>query len=238
MLRIDSAFGSKNTIINLNLNMRYKILLLLVWIIIIYSADLLSQQSKLSKSVNQISEYIASEKFLNLKNEIGDLASVDSIFFFAFKVNNYDYSETLLSLMFATVPYREVPVKTPLLKIPLNYPLISADLETFNQKNKNLPRYLFIDSPQNEYGDLDKLAHFFGSAYLSYNSNIFDLGELIGYFVEVFEESFKVQSEIDFRDIDVNYYGRLFGKLLKNDKTILPSQIILLRSIKFFSIIL
>lgn len=238
MLRNDSAFGSKNTIINLNLNMRYKILLLSVWIIIIYSADLLSQQSKLSKSVNQISEYIASEKFLNLKNEIGDLASVDSIFFFALKVNNYDYSETLLSLMFATVPYREVPVQTPILKIRLNYPLISADLETFNQKNKNLPRYLFIDSPQNDYGDLDKLAHFFGSAFLSYNSNIFDLGELIGYFVEVFEESFKVQSEIDFRDIDVNYYGRLFGKLLKNDKTILPSQIILLRSIKFFSIIL
>lgn len=238
MLRIDSAFGSKNTIINLNLNMRYKILLFLVWIIIIYSADLYAQQSKLSKSVNQISEYIASEKFLNLKNEVGDLASVDSIFIYALKVNHYDYSEALLSLMFTTVPYREVPIQTPILKFHLNYPLISADLETFNQKNKNLPRYLFIDSPQNDYGDLDKLAHFFGSAYLSYNSNIFDLGELIGYFVEVFEESFKVQSEIDFRDIDVNYYGRLFGKLLKNDKTILPSQIILLRSIKFFSIIL
>ncbi|MEP0862178.1 MAG: hypothetical protein HRF52_12155 [Ignavibacterium sp.] len=192
----------------------------------------------MSKSVNQISEYIASENFLNLKNEIGDLESVDSIFFFALKVNNYDYSETLLSLMFATVPYRQVPVETPILKVRLSYPLISADWETFNQKNKNLPRYLFIDSPQNEYGDLDKLAHFFGSAFLSYNSDIFDLGELIGYFVEVFEESFKVQSEIDFRDIDVNYYGRLFGKLLKNDKTILPSQVILLRSLKFFSIIL
>lgn len=238
MLRNDFAFGSKNTIINLNLNMRYKILLLSVWIVIISSSDLFSQQSKLSKSVNQISEYIASEKFHNLKNEVGDLASVDSIFIYALKVNHYDYSEALLSLMFATVPYREVPIQTPILKFHLNYPLISADLETFNQKNKNLPRYLFIDSPQNEYGDLDKLAHFFGSAFLSYNSNIFDLGELIGYFVEVFEESFKVQSEIDFRDIDVNYYGRLFGKLLKKDKTILPSQIILLRSLKFFSIIL
>ncbi|AFH49716.1 Hypothetical protein IALB_2011 [Ignavibacterium album JCM 16511] len=238
MLRNDSAFGSKNTIIKLNLNMRYKILLLSVWIIFVFSSDLLSQQSKLSKSVNQISEYIASEKFLNLKNEVGDLASVDSIFSYALKVNKYDYSETLLSLMFATVPYRDVPIQTPILRINLYYPLISADPETFNQKNKNLPRYLFIDSPQNDYGDLDKLAHFFGSAFLSYNSNIFDLGELIGYFVEVFEESFKVQSEIDFRDIDVNYYGRLFGKLLKNDKTILPSQIILLRSIKFFSIIL
>ncbi|MCX8105681.1 MAG: hypothetical protein N3D80_07425 [Ignavibacterium album] len=184
-----------------------------------------------------VSDYIASEKFLELRKTYGELSAVDSIFSFAHKVNNYDYSETLLSLMFTTVPYREVPIQTPLLKINLSYPLISADELTFKKKNDNLPRYLFIDSPQNEYGDLDKLAHFFGSAFLSYNSNIFDLGELIGYFVEVFEENFKVQSEIDFRDIDVNYYGRLFGKLLKKDKSIIPSQIILLRSLKFFSII-
>jgi hypothetical protein len=196
-----------------------------------------AQQSKLSKAVNSISDYIASEKFPGIRKSCGDLSAVDSIFNFALKVNNYDYSETLLSLMFATVPYREVPIQTPLLKFKLNYPLISADEITFRKKNENLPRYLSIDSPQNDYGDMDKLAHFFGSAFLSYNSNIFDLGELIGYFVEVFEENFKVQSEIDYRDIDVNYYGRLFGKLLRRDKSVLPSQIILLRSLKFFSII-
>lgn len=207
-------------------------------VLFIFNQNIFSQQSKLSKRVNLISEYIANNNFLPIKKNVGDLAAVDSIFSYALKVNNYDFSETLLSLTFVTVPYREVPIQTPLLKINLSYPLISADKEIFEKKNKNLPRYLFIDSPQNDYGDLDKLAHFFGSAFLSYNSNIFDLGELIGYFVEVFEESFKVQSEIDFRDIDVNFYGRLFGKLLKKDKTILPSQIILLRSLKFFSIIL
>lgn len=196
-----------------------------------------SQQSKLSKAVNSISDYIASENFPELREIYGELSAIDSIFNFALKVNNYDYSETLLSLMFATVPYQEVPIQTPLLKFKLSYPLISADEETFRKKNENLPRYLFIDSPHNDYGDMDKLAHFFGSAFLSYNSNIFDLGELIGYFVEVFEENFKVQSEIDYRDIDVNYYGRLFGKLLRKDKSVLPSQIILLRSLKFFSII-
>lgn len=197
-----------------------------------------AQQSKLSKAVNSISEYIASENFIQLKKEYGDLIAVDSIYKFALKTNNYDYSETLLSLMFATVPYRVVPIQTPLLKIQLNYPLISADEEVFNKKNNNLPRYLFIDTPQNNYGDLDKLAHFFGSAFLSYNSRLFDLGELIGYFVEVFEESFKVQSSIDLRDIDVNYYGRFFGNLLDADKTVMPSQIILLRSIRYIRIIL
>lgn len=206
--------------------------------ILLLNQILLPQQSKLSKSVNSISEYIASEDFLSIKNSSGDLSSVDSIYLKTLKLNDYNYSEALLSLMFATVPYREVPIQTPLLKINLSYPLISSDSETFEKKNKNLPRYLFIDTPQNDYGDLDKLAHFFGSAFLSYNSNIFDLGELIGYFVEVFEESFKVQSSIDLRDIDVNYYGRLFGNLLDKDKTILPSQIILLRSIRYIKVII
>ncbi|MCK7528323.1 MAG: hypothetical protein MZV64_67510 [Ignavibacteriales bacterium] len=52
------------------------------------------------------------------------------------------------------------------------------------------------------------------------------LGKLIGYFVEAFEEDFKVQSAVDLRDLDVNEYGRLFGKLLEENKNLLPSQII------------
>ncbi len=217
----------------MNIGIYIKILSAVLIVIINTNA----QQSKLSKAVNSISEYIASENYIQLMKEYGDLIAVDSIYKFALKTNDYDYSETLLSLMFATVPYRVVPIQTPLLKVKLNYPLISADEEIFNKKNNNLPRYLFIDSPQNDYGDMDKLAHFFGSAFLSYQSGFIDLAELIGYFVEAFEESFKVQNEIDYRDIDVNYYGRLFGKLLKNDNTILPSQVILLRSLKFFSIV-
>ena len=138
--------------------------------------------------------------------------------------------------MLATVPYREVPIQIPLIKSIVSYPLTSADEETFLKKNENLPRYLFFDTPQNDYGDKDKLAHFFGSAFLSYESNIFDLGKLIGYFVEAFEESFKVQSSIDLRDLDVNEYGRLFGTLLKENNKLLPSQIFLLRSLRFFRV--
>jgi hypothetical protein len=187
--------------------------------ILILTISLSAQQSKLSKYVNDISAYIASEDFNNLKNKIGDIAATDSIYSVAVKTADFHYSEALLTLMIATVPYREVPVQIPLINIVLNYPLLSADEETFHKKNNNLPRYLFLDSPSSDYGDKDKLAHFFGSAFLSYESRFFDLGKLIGYFVEAFEESFKVQSAIDFRDLDVNEYGRLFGKLLKKIKT-------------------
>lgn len=196
------------------------------------------QQSNLSKAVNHISEYIASEKFVEIRINVGDLAAADSIFIEALKFTEHDYGNTLLALMFATVPYRKVPIRLPLINSMVYYPLTSADEEIFLRKNENLPRYLFFDTPQSIYGDKDKLAHFFGSAFLSYESNFFDIGKVIGYFVEAFEESFKVQSSVDLRDLAVNEYGRLFGNLLKENKQLLPSQIFLLRSLRFLRVII
>jgi hypothetical protein len=202
-----------------------------VFIFLVVCQSIFSQQSKLSKSVNLISEYISSNEFISLKNKIGDLRSIDSIYIQSIIHSNNDYSEALLALTFATVPYREVPIQIPLFKMIVNYPLISASDSVFLLKNENLPRYIFFDSPNNAYGDKDKLAHFFGSAY---TSNILDLGNPIGYFVEVFEESFKVQSSIDERDLITNNLGNTFGKLLKRNKSILPSQIIVLRTLSNF----
>lgn len=210
----------------------------LIFFAALFTSIIHPQQSSISKTVNYISEYIASEKFMSIRSQVGDLAASDSIYSEAVKYCQGDIGDALLCLMLATVPYREVPITIPLINIVLYYPLTSADEETFLKKNDNLPRYLFIDSPDNDYGDQDKLAHFFGSAFLSYESSIFDLGKLIGYFVEVFEENFKVQSKVDYRDLDVNDYGRLFGNLLKSDSTILPSKIFLLRSLRFFRVTL
>lgn len=211
---------------------------LIIITLLITFQNIQAQQSQLSKSVNYISSYIASEHFANLKNDIGDISATDSIFVAATNFTNGNISEALLALMLATVPYREVPIQIPLTNSIISYPLTSAEEETFLKKNDNLPRYLFFDTPQNNYGDKDKLAHFFGSAFLSYESNFFDLGKLIGYFVEAFEESFKVQSSVDLRDLDVNAYGRLFGDLLKENNSLLPSQIFLIRSIRFLRVTL
>jgi len=213
---------------------KMKITLLLITIILANRS--FSQQSNLSKTVNHISEYIASEQFIQLRNEIGDVAAADSIFIQATDFTSGNISEALLALMLATVPYREVPIQIPLINSIVSYPLTSTNEETFLEKNENLPRYLFFDTPQNDYGDKDKLAHYFGSAFLSYESHLFDMGKLIGYFVEAFEESFKVQSSVDIRDLDVNDYGRLFGNLLQENNDLLPSQIFLIRSIRFLRV--
>ena len=205
---------------------------------IILTTLIFPQQSKLSKAVNYLSEFIASDYFVELKETNSDLALVDSIYLRAIAFTEKHYSEALLALTFATVPYKEIPVVIPLIKEVVYYPLIATDDSTFKIKNKNLPRYLFYDSPKTIHGDVDKLALFFGNAFIGYSENIFDLSSLIGYFVESFEESFKVQSKVDYRDLDVNWYGDQFGKLLQENEKLLPSQIMLIRSLKYFRFIL
>lgn len=206
--------------------------------VLIFIAQVFPQQSKLSKAVNYLSGYIASDYFLEMNNDYNDLSLVDSIYLKATRYYDEDYTESLLALTFTTVPYRNVPITLPLINQTLHYPLISADLDTFLLKNKNLPSQLFYDSPQNEYGDEDKLAHFFGNAFIGYAEPVFDLADVFGYFVEAFEEDFKAQSKVDFRDMDVNWYGKLFGDLLEENKHILPSQVLLIRSFRYFNLTL
>src|SRR5690606_16889602 len=177
---------------------------------ILFTTIFHAQQSKLSKGVNYITEFIASSYFQELKNSMNDIALTDSIFVRAIDFYSGDINEALLALTFASVPYKKVPIQIPLIKSIIRYPLTSHSDSLFYKKNEQLPSQLYFDSPQNKYGDKDKLAHFFGSAYIAHASNIFDLGDLIGYFVEVFEENFKVQSSVDLRDIETNKLGNIF----------------------------
>lgn len=210
----------------------------LLFLILFLSNSIFAQQSSLSKGVNYLSDFIASEHFLELKNQNNDLTLVDSIYLRAIKFYNYDFQEALLAITFTTIPYSRVPLVVPIIKSRIYYPLISANDSISNLKNQNLPAQLFYDSPTGKGGDKDKLAHFFGNAYIGYAENILNLADVFGYFVEVFEEDFKSQSKVDFRDIDVNWYGVLFGEMLETNKNILPSQIMTLRSLRYFLITL
>ena len=205
-----------------------------ILITIILTTSIFPQQSKLSKAVNYLSGFIASEYFNELRFGNSDLSLVDTIYLRAVNYFDGDYSEALLALTFTTVPYNEVPIEGPILKSIFYYPLISASDSIFLKKNEQLPRYLFYDSPATDHGDLDKQAHFYGSAFISYSITLFDLGNLIGYFVEAFEEDFKVQSKIDKRDLDVNLYGKLFGESLNINSETLPSQVMVIRSLRYF----
>jgi hypothetical protein len=204
----------------------------------ILCCPIFSQQSNLSKGVNYLSEFIASDYFIELKKVCSDLNSVDSIYTRTLKFYDNDYQEALLALTFATIPQKRIPLVIPLIKARIYYPLISANDSISTLKNQHLPGKLFYDSPQDASGDKDKLAHFFGNGFIGYAEIILDLADVFGYFVETFEEDFKVDSKIDYRDMDVNWYGVLFGNMLEINKNILPSQIMIIRSLRYFVITL
>jgi len=196
------------------------------------------QQSNLSKGVNYLSAFIASDYFIELKKDCKDLNLVDSIYTRAIRFYKDDYQEALLALTFVTIPQKRIPLVIPLIKARIYYPLIAASDSISSLKNRHLPGKLFYDSPQDASGDKDKLAHFFGNGFIGYSEFILDLADVFGYFVETFEEDFKVDSKVDYRDIDVNWYGVLFGNMLETNKKILPSQVMIIRSLRYFKITL
>jgi len=103
----------------------------------------------------------------------------------------------------------------------------------FQAKLKNLPTKIFFDSPENEFGDKDKLSHFFGNAFLKYNSSFFNLSKFLGIFVEVVERDLFVNGSFDNRDLITNYLGELFGELIKCNKNILPSDVLKIYQLLF-----
>jgi len=201
-------------------NLHLKLSKLIILFLLLLCGVSFPQRSQLSSEVQIISEFIASDSFLSLKEQKGELQSIDSLYLKALNITGNNIQEALLALTFAVVPYKNVPIR---FLFRFNYPLLSADDSTFKKKNKNLPKYFLADSPKNEFGDKDKLAHFFGNAFVAYTSQVFDLTKAIGYFVEVFEENFTPENQIDLRDLKTNKLGEAFGKSLKKDRTLLPS---------------
>lgn len=199
----------------------------LLYLIIAFSSLLIfPQRSSLSLSVEKTCIYLISDEFEEVSKSKDVMTAIDSLYVNALRINDNDISETLVSLTFATLPYHEVPLKLPIINVTFYYKLIAPPDSLYFKKNQQLPTQIFTDSPKNSFGDKDKLAHFFGAAFLSYNSPLFDLTDIIGYFVEAFEESFKVEGGFDVRDIRVNNLGKAFGKALDKNKRTLPSEIL------------
>ena len=197
----------------------------LIFLLILFPFLVKAQVPHLFNAVDSITKQIAS------RHDFGtnDLFTVDSIYLHASDLNKGDIPETFLSLTFAVIPYNKVPIRVPLIHTSIVFPLICSVDSIYRLKNKKLPSTLFYDTPME--GDKDKNAHFFGSAFISYSSNILDLGDLIGYFVEVFEESFEVQNQVDPRDMEANTLGQTFGRIVKKHKNVLPSQIMILKTL-------
>lgn len=203
-----------------------------IFFIIILPQNLFAQSKSEINFYNglfYLSNYIASDEFKDIKT---DLEKVDSLFSKGNLFFNNDISETLLCLTFSCLPFNKIDLKffSTIIKIPLPSPAQNI----FYSRLKNLPSKLFFDSPQNEFGDKDKLSHFFGNAFLRYNFSFFNISKFMGIFVEVTEENFFANGGYSYRDLIVNNLGELFAEMLLKDKNTKPSNALIIYQLLFF----
>ncbi len=171
-----------------------------------------------------LSNYMMSDEYKNFLHTHNDLETVDHIYEKALVFFEGDYSETFFCLTFTLIPYNKIPMRLPVIGIQVTVPLPSPPQKIFDEKLKNTPKRLFNDSSLNNFGDKDKLAHFFANAFLHYNVSIFNLSEFLGIFVEYFEQGFFLQGGFDKRDLMTNRLGEIFAEMVKKDKNAKPSE--------------
>ncbi len=152
-----------------------------------------------------------------------ELRHVDMIYLKAMELSNDQISTALLAASIAVLNRTDITPTIPLIGI-IRLPLPAEDSEDAVSRINKLPRYIFPDSPQDKWGDSDKLVHFFGSAYLTYETGARPIPEAIGRFVENGEVALKLDTAADPRDVFTNKLGQEFGRALSDGRNVLPSD--------------
>lgn len=180
------------------------------------------------------SNLIASDEFKSYGQN--DLDKVDYLFSKTLEYFHNDISEALLCLAFSTLPFNKIEIKLPLGLDKLNIPLPSPHQTLFEKRRNNLPGKIFFDSPGTGFGDKDKLAHFFGNAFLRYSIPFFNLSKFMGIFVEKTEENFFANGSFDRKDIIANHLGEFFAELLQTNPQSKPSNALKIYQLLFFRV--
>ncbi len=205
-----------------------------VFIALLYCSSSICQ-TKYDKSfyggLFYLSNYIASEEFVNLKKNNSDIALVDTLYQRSLTFFDGDISEALLCLTFACLPFNKIEFKLPFGLGIAKIPLPSPPQNVFEKRKDNLPKKLYFSTPNTNFGDKDKLSHFFGNAFLKYSAGIFNFSKFMGMFVELTEEYFFANGSFDKRDLETNYYGEIFASLLKNNCKAKPSEALVINQL-------
>jgi hypothetical protein len=170
-----------------------------------------------------LKEFIKSGEFAAVRASFGDKHAVDVLFRRAQKISWNNTWGALLITLLATMDHRRIAFNVPLFGPMLWIPLSSEFEDEFQYRVRALPRFVFPDSPESEHGDVDKLQHFFGSAFLAFCSRSPDVVERFGGFVEWGEEHFVPGGTTDPRDLCANLWGSRFGLSLMEDAHSRPS---------------
>ncbi|MGB9665182.1 MAG: hypothetical protein ACPL25_09755 [Ignavibacteria bacterium] len=192
--------------------------------IVLFVANSFCQVKDVYEYGSKVNDYIAKNLIKSEEREI-NLAQVDSIFSFSLSIADSNIGDALLFCSIGTMTYPIFKMKLPIFNFLIPFSIFTYTNEyMLKQKVKNLPSILFDDSPRTDFGDKDKVVHFFTLAYLSYTFGN-NFAEHFGKFVEHFEEDFKIDGKVDERDLKINQLGSEFGQMLRC-KIILPSIIL------------
>jgi len=221
-----------------NIYSQNKLTFLIIALIIISSR--ITAQQKYDKSfyggLFYLTNYMTSEEYKLFLHTHNDLETVDHIYEKALSFFDEDYSETFFCLTFVLIPYNKILMRLPVIGSQVTVPLPSPSRKIFDEKLKNTPKRLFNDSPPNDFGDKDKLAHFFANAFLHYDISFFNLSEFLGIFVEYYEQGFFLQGDFDIRDLIANHLGEIFAEMVNKNKNAKPSGAFKIYQLLFFRI--
>ncbi len=182
---------------------------------------------KILQDEYQLRQYIKGEEFSLFRASYGDVHSVDAIFDEALRLSWGNVYEALFISLLATMEHRRVDVRIPVIGIVIPLPLTSEFEDEFEERVKYLPTKLYPDSPPTDYGDKDKLQHFFGSALATYVSESSESADALGDFIESKESKYVPGEVVDMRDIRTNRQGQAFAFALFSNKQVRPSVFIL-----------
>ncbi|HEY9164860.1 MAG TPA: hypothetical protein VIS48_01730 [Candidatus Kryptonia bacterium] len=171
----------------------------------------------------KLRDYIRTELPPPTHDRLQELKNVDLIFVKAMEFSKKQIPTCLLAASIAVLNRTDIKPTFPLLGM-IRLPLPAEDSSDAAARIRNLPRYIFSDSPQDSFGDSDKLVHFFGSAYLSYATGTNQVPDAIGKWIEDGEVAFKLDTKVDPRDVFANELGQQFGVAISQGRDVLPSD--------------
>jgi len=149
---------------------------------------------------------------------VDDLLRVDLIFLRALAETGGDRRDAILATAVAVLGTQTIPTT-----IGIDVPLALETGDQFAARVRRLPRHLYADRPDGD--DVDKLQHFFFSAWLAWDLDNRGFADILGMGIESGEEFMIRGGADDPRDVRTNRLGALFARLLGEYPELLPSRV-------------
>jgi len=173
---------------------------------------------------DKLRDYIRGNEFPEVSQDRSEeLKHIDMLFGKGVEFSHNRIGIALLGISLAVLNRTYIKPTFPLIGT-VRLPLPAEDPADAALRIKKLPRYFFNDSPRDKWGDSAKLVHFFGSAYLTYETCTRKVPDDIGIWVEEGEAAFKLDSLGQQRDVYINRLGQRFGDALNQGRKVLPSD--------------